>query len=158
MATESFIFDFILGFATALFAVFILFAGAYCYLKKTRWKHANIKGYLDLIPDLTEEQRRKVQTIRSDFLPCVEEIRQELCRNRISLAQALFAEPTNRERVNSVAQSILKNQSELEMKVIEHILEEKELLNPAQQRKFYDIILQQFAHGGLGVHDIKQQR
>jgi len=59
--------------------------------------------------------------------------------------------------VHLLAQSILECQSELELEVIEHILEEKELLNPEQQRSFYDIILQQFAQGGLGVHDIKQR-
>jgi hypothetical protein len=37
-------------------------------------------------------------------------------------------------------------------------LEEKEILDPMQQKRFYDIILDQFAHGGLGVHDVKGRR
>jgi len=158
MATGFFMFDFIFGFATAVIIIFALFVGAYYYLKHTRWKYTNIKGYMDLIPDLTEEQRTRVQEIRLSFLPRVEKIRQDLCTKRISLARALFSEPTDKKRVHLVAQSILECQSELELEVIEHILEEKTLLNPEQQRSFYDIILQQFAQGGLGVHDIKQQR
>jgi hypothetical protein len=71
-------FDFIFGFATALVIIFTLFLGAYYYLKHTRWKYTNIKGYMDLIPDLTEEQRTRVQEIRLSFLPHVEKIRQEL--------------------------------------------------------------------------------
>ncbi len=151
-------FDFIFGFATAVVVILAFFVGAYYYLKHTRWKYTNIKGYMDLIPDLTEDQRRRVQDIRLSFIPHVEKIRQELCMKRISLARALFSEPTDEKRVHLIAQSILECQSELEREVIEHILEEKELLNPEQQRIFYDIILQQFAHGGLGVHDIKQER
>ena len=158
MATGLFMLDFIFGFATAVVIIFALFTGAYYYLKHTRWKYTNIKGYLDLIPDLTEDQRRKVQEIRLSFLPNVEKIRQELCTKRVSLARELFSEPVDRDKVHSVAQEILKCQSELELEVIDHIIEEKELLSPGQQRKFFDIILDQFAHGGLGVHDIKQRR
>jgi hypothetical protein len=78
MAIGFFMFDFIFGFATALVIIFTLFLGAYYYLKHTRWKYTNIKGYMDLIPDLTEEQRTRVQEIRLSFLPHVEKIRQEL--------------------------------------------------------------------------------
>ncbi len=158
MAAGLFMFDFIFGIATATVIIFSLLVGAYYYLKHTRWKDKDIKGYMDLIPDLTEEQRTRVQEIRLSFLPHVEKIRQELCTKRISLAKALFSEPTDRRSVDLIAQSILESQSELELEVIEHILEEKELLSSEQQRSFYDIILQQFAHGGLGVHDVKQRR
>jgi len=158
MAIGFFMFDFIFGFATALVIIFTLFLGAYYYLKHTRWKYTNIKGYMDLIPDLTEEQRTRVQEIRLSFLPHVEKIRQELCMKRVALARALFSEPTDKKRAHLIARSILECQSELELEVIEHILEEKTLLSPEQQRNFYDIILQQFAQGGLGVHDIKQRR
>ncbi len=150
-------FDFILGFVTAVVVIFASFMCAYYYLKHTRWKYVNIKGYMDLIPDLSEEQRRRVQEIRLSFMPHVEKIRQELCNNRISLARALFSEPIDKKRVHLIVQSILDCQSQLELQVIEHILEEKTLLSPEQQRSFYDVILQQFSHGGLGVHDIKQR-
>ena len=56
-----------------------------------------------------------------------------------------------------MAKRILDHQSELEREVIEHILEEQELLTPSQKRKFYEIIVEQFASGGLGVHDTKER-
>ncbi|MGC9964651.1 MAG: periplasmic heavy metal sensor [Syntrophobacteraceae bacterium] len=149
---------FLFGFATALVIVTVFILVFYYYLKHTRWNNSNIKGYLDLIPDLSDEQRLKVQGIRQTFLPRVERIKQDLCRLRIVLAKALFSEITDRDKVHSIAQEILKSQSELEQEVIDHIIEEKELLSPRQQKKFFDIILDQFAHGGLGVHDIKQRR
>jgi Spy/CpxP family protein refolding chaperone len=149
---------FIFGFAAALALVLAIFLGTYYYLKRTRWKTSNIKGYLDLIPDLTAEQRQKVQEIRETFLPKVERIRQGLCQKRAVLAEVLFSQESDKSKVHSVVQEILRYQSELEHEVVEHILEEKEILNPKQQRRFYDIILEQFAHGGLGVHDIKGRR
>jgi len=151
MASGSFLF----GFASALAVVLAVFAGSYFYLKRDERNGSNIKGYLDLIPDLTAEQRQKVRDIRVTFLPKVEKIRQDLCQKRMVLARALFSESADRSTVHSAAEDILKCQSELEHEVIEHILEEKEILNEKQRQDFFHIILQQFAHGGLGVHDVK---
>jgi Spy/CpxP family protein refolding chaperone len=149
---------FIFGFAVALSLVLAIFLGTHYYLKNTRWKTSDIKGYLDLIPDLTAEQCQKVQEIRQTFLPKVEKIRQGLCQKRVVLAEVLFSQPSDRSKVHLIVQEILRYQSELEHEVVEHILEEKEILNPVQQKRFYNIILEQFAHGGLGVHDIKERR
>jgi Spy/CpxP family protein refolding chaperone len=147
--------SFLAGFMTAISIILAAFAGSYYLLKRTRWKHSKIKGYLDLIPDLTLEQRQRVRDIRETFLPQVERIRKDLCQKRITLARALFTESADRSLVHSAAEEILKCQSELEHAVIEHILEEKGILNERQRVDFFNIILQQFAHGGLGVHDIK---
>ncbi|MFZ0928139.1 MAG: periplasmic heavy metal sensor [Syntrophobacteraceae bacterium] len=154
MASGSFLF----GFMTALLIVLAVFAGSYYYLKYTRWKHSSVKGYLDLIPDLTGAQRQKVQDIRKTFLPEVERIRQDLCQKRMTLARALFSESADRSGVHAAAQDILKLQSELEHAVIEHILEEKEILSESQRQDFFHIILKQFAQGGLGVHDVNARR
>jgi len=149
---------FLFGFLTALSVVLAVFAGSSYYLKHAGRKRSNIKGYLDLIPDLTAEQRQKVQDIRKTFLPKVEKIRQDLCQKRMVLARALFSETADRAMVHSAAEDILRCQSELEHEVIEHILEEKEILNEKQRLDFFHIILQQFSQGGLGVHDVKTGR
>jgi hypothetical protein len=151
MALEFFIF----GFLAALGIVAAVIIALYL---QSRRKASGIKGYLDLIADLSGEQRLKVQNIRQTFLPKVERIRQDLCGYRLDLAKALFSEPTDRVKVQSISQAIIRCQSELEQEVIEHIIEEKELLSSKQQKRFFEIILEQFAHGGLGVHDIKQRR
>ena len=149
---------FLTGFVSAVFLAIVIVAITYAYLKRTRGKPRNIVGYLDLIPDLSEVQRNQVQEIRRVFLPKVDKIRQSLYTKRVELADLLFIEPADREKIYAVAEQILHHQSELENEVIEHILEERELLSPSQKRKFYDIIVQQFASGGLGVHDVKGRR
>ena len=149
---------FLTGFVSAVFLAIVIVAITYAYLKRTRGKQRNIVGYLDLIPDLSEAQRNQVQEIRRVFLPKVDKIRQSLYTKRAELADLLFIEPADREKIYAVAEQTLHHQSELENEVIEHILEERELLSPSQKRKFYDIIVQQFASGGLGVHDVKGRR
>ena len=149
---------FVLGWFTALILMAIVLAVIYSRLKRPRNKESNIKGYLDLIPDLTEDQRNRLQEIRSVFLPKVSDIRKKLYIKRSELADLLFAEPFDRPELDNTAEEILRRQSELENEVVEHILEEKELLSPMQKRKFYEIIVEQFSHGGLGVHDVKGRK
>ena len=147
--------SFILGFVSALAIGTVTLTAVYFQLKRSRNKTTAIKGYLDLIPDLTREQRAQVQEIRRTFLPKVGQIRENLRRERAELAYLLFADPPEREKIYAVAQQIMHHQSALENEVIEHILEERELLSLPQQRKFYEIIVEQFSAGGLGVHDVR---
>jgi Spy/CpxP family protein refolding chaperone len=146
--------DFLLGFVSVLVFAGVALTADYFHLKRSRNKTTTIKGYLDLIPDLTEEQRALVQEIRGTFLPRVGQIRENLRRERAELARLLFADPPDMSKIHHVARQILLHQSDLENQVIEHILEERELLSPAQRRKFYEIIVEQFSSGGLGVHDV----
>lgn len=150
--------DFLLGFVSAFVLAAVVLTAVYFSLKRSRDKSTAIKGYLDLIPDLTEKQRALVQEIRHTFLPRVGEIRENLRRERAELAKHLFADPPDKDKIHAVARQILLHQSDLENEVIEHILEERELLTPAQRRKFYAIIVEQFSSGGLGVHDVRGGR
>jgi Spy/CpxP family protein refolding chaperone len=145
---------FSLGVVTALAVSAAAVSALYFYLKSTR-NTPRVKGYLDLIPDLTTEQKAAVQEIRDTFLPKVARIRENLRRERAELAKLLFADPPDRDRIHAVARQILLHQSDLESEVIEHILEEKGLLSAPQQRRFYEIIVEQFSSGGLGVHDVQ---
>jgi Spy/CpxP family protein refolding chaperone len=149
---------FFTGLAVGLGATVAALAATYWYLKRKRSRVQNIQGYLDLIPDLAEEQRRQVQEIRRVFLPRVAKIRQDLYLKRAELADLLFADSPDRERIFQAADQILYHQSELEHEVIDHILEERQILTPAQERRFYTIIVDQFGSGGLGVHDVKGRR
>ena len=146
---------YLFGFVSASILTWGCLAIIYFYLKRSRNPKPTIRGYLDLIPDLTDSQREKVEDIRKVFLPRVAGIRDNLYELREGLATLLFEEPPNRLLIDKTMKEVVTHQSELEMEVIEHILEEKELLTPAQKEKFYEIIVEQFSGGGLGVHDVK---
>ena len=152
------LFFFFLGLISGLILAAASVAAVYWHLKSRPSRRLNVQGYLDLIPDLSEEQRGQVQEIRRVFLPKVAKIRQDLYLKRAELADLLFAESPDRLKIFKVADQILHHQSELEHEVIDHILEERQILTPAQERRFYTIIVDQFGSGGLGVHDVKARR
>jgi Spy/CpxP family protein refolding chaperone len=110
-----------------------------------------IRGYLDLIK-LTEDQKRQVEEIRKGFLPEVALVRQALRRKRLELSDLLFAERPDRNAIEAKSMDISTLQRELEKKVIDHILQEKELLSPEQKKQFLQVIQSEFERGGLGVH------
>ena len=116
-----------------------------------RMRQKPIRGYLDLIA-LTNEQKRQVEDIRRDFLPKVEGIRQALRGNRLQLNELLFAEVPDLKTIAEKSNEISVLQAKLECEVIDHILQEKELLSPEQKREFYQVIRNEFEKGGLGVH------
>ena len=126
--------SFIAGFATAVLCTICITAAAYVLLVRSRKRAANIKGYLDLIPDLSPEQRARVREIRNVFLPKVEEMRRGMRCLRAELAELLFEDPVDRERIYATTDRIVRSQSELEKEVIEHILEERELLSPCARQ------------------------
>jgi Spy/CpxP family protein refolding chaperone len=113
-----------------------------------------IRGYLDLI-ELTEKQKQEVEDIRRDFLPRVAGIRQALRRKRLELNDLLFAEHPDREMIEGKSMDIARLQAELEREVIDHILQEKDLLTPEQKKRFFEVIRSEFEKGGLGVHGEK---
>ncbi|MGD1075024.1 MAG: Spy/CpxP family protein refolding chaperone [Thermodesulfovibrionales bacterium] len=116
-----------------------------------RVRRKPIRGYLDLIK-LSEGQKQQVEDIRKDFLPRVAGIRQALRQSRLELSALLFAEPPDMQAIEGKSRDISKLQAQLEREVIDHILQEKELLSPEQKRQFYNVIRTEFERGGLGVH------
>jgi len=145
---------FLAGFVAALVLAAVVLYALSGYSRRNQVGCSNIKGYLDLIPDLSTEQRNRVQEIRNTFLPKVQGIRDTLRQERAELARRLFTDPVDQNCIYEIARQILDHQWELEREVIEHILEEQELLTPSQKRKFYEIIVDQFSSGGLGVHGV----
>jgi Spy/CpxP family protein refolding chaperone len=132
-----------------LLSAIILIQLAVRLIAKIRQKP--IRGYLDFIA-LTNEQKRQVEDIRRDFLPKVEGIRQSLRGNRLQLNELLFAEVPDLKTIAEKSNEISALQAKLEREVIDHILQEKELLSPEQKREFYQVIRNEFVKGGLGIH------
>jgi protein CpxP len=116
-----------------------------------RIRQKPIRGYLDLIA-LSDEQKRQVEDIRRDFLPKVEGIRQSLRQQRLQLNDLLFTEAPDMKTIAEKSGEISALQTKLEREVIDHILQEKDLLSPEQKREFYQVIRNEFEKGGLGVH------
>lgn len=144
------IFLFLVGFFSGISLI-----GLYLYLaKRTNPSPKRIRGYLDLIPSLTVDQKEKLEEIRKIFLPKVGQIREDLRSKRRVLADLLFSDVIDRQAIAQKMEKITALQIKLEEEVIDHILEEKMLLTPEQRTQFYQIIIDQFRSGGLGVHGV----
>ncbi len=136
--------DFLLVFLSLI--VIILLSSRFIGVRRK-----SIRGYLDFIK-LNEVQKQQVEVIRRDFLPRVAGIRQALRQRRLELNDLLFAESPDMQAIEIKSRDISKLQTQLEREVIDHILQEKELLSAEQKRQFYDVIRAEFEKGGLGVH------
>lgn len=141
---------FLVGFFSGISLI-----GLYLFLaKRTNPSPKRIRGYLDLIPSLTVDQKEKLEEIRKIFLPKVGQIREDLRSKRRVLADLLFSDVIDRQAIAQKMEEITALQIKLEEEVIDHILEEKMLLTPEQRTQFYQIIIDQFRSGGLGVHGV----
>jgi Spy/CpxP family protein refolding chaperone len=136
-------------------AVMIFFAGIVAsgplLNKVIHQERKPVRGYLDMI-DLSAEQKRRVEEIRKGFLPKVEHIRQELRGKRLELNDLIFASQPDMKVIDDKTMEIADLQAKLEKEVINHIIQEKEILTFDQQRQFHEIIRKEFEKGGLGIH------
>ncbi len=143
----------IISFLTGFFSAIALI-GLYLYIAKRANTPKRIQGYLDLIPSIAVDQKKKLEDIRKVFLPKVGQLREDLRSKRRVLADLLFSDVIDKPAIAQKMEEITALQIKLEEEVIDHILEEKMLLTPEQQRLFYQIIIDQFRGGGLGVHGV----
>jgi Spy/CpxP family protein refolding chaperone len=118
-------------------------------------KSRPVRGYLDLI-SLSAEQKQKVELIRKDFFPKLDHIRRELQIKRLQLNDLIFAAEPDLKAIEIKASEIAGLQTELEKEVIDHILQEKELLTEDQQKQFHMILRTEFEKSGLWMHGEKK--
>ncbi len=96
---------------------------------------------------LSDGQIKKIQKYRTDFLSEMDSLSMQLAGKRKELANVLWQTTPDTAHINSLVNQICKVQSAAQRKVIAHLLDVKNALNPEQQQKFYDIVLQRFTKG-----------
>lgn len=102
-------------------------------------KEASLPDYLGL----DAEQRRKWQELEIGFL---HELRAEWPRirsHRESMVREIFSGQPRRDRIEADRAAIAQLQSAQQRRVIEQLLKERDVLDPAQRRKLADLLLRQ---------------
>ncbi|MFH1335572.1 MAG: periplasmic heavy metal sensor [Candidatus Zixiibacteriota bacterium] len=89
---------------------------------------------------LSDSQRQNVEACRKVFTEGIDLKREILNHKRNELVDLISQPVPNPEMIDSLLKEIGIAQTELEKDVVNHILHEKELLNPEQQKKFLDLI------------------
>jgi Spy/CpxP family protein refolding chaperone len=101
--------------------------------------------YLCAHLSLSDSQREKMELFGKALDEKTGIIREALRHKRNKLVELLNEPSPDRVRVDSLIEEIGMAQAELEKEVMEHIIREKEILTPEQQKKFLELISRRLA-------------
>jgi Spy/CpxP family protein refolding chaperone len=90
--------------------------------------------------DLSKEQLGQIQNMRQHFLRAIDEIGDRILRREIELMDLVAADPVDRQAVEAKSQEIHALQQSMQQRVVEHLLGNKQLLNPVQRTKFFTVL------------------
>ncbi len=98
------------------------------------------KNYLIRELDFSDEQQAKFETLIDKHRKNAFAIQSEIHGMRDSMVHQLESENPDTTIINSLAQKIGVDQSQLEKNTFHHFLEVKAICNPDQQKKFAEVI------------------
>ncbi len=101
--------------------------------------------------DVGEEQWERIEPRMRAFQEKRHAIADRIHRHRQSLIDAIASDDPDMERINEHKQRIHQSQKEMQRHVIEHLLEQKQLLTEAQQNKLFELMRQRSSRPGAGV-------
>ena len=102
------------------------------------------------LPDalkLSAEQRRQWHALEAGFLLDLETDRMQIQPHRESMVREIFSDQPDRGRIEAERSVIAQLQARQQQRVIEQLLKERTILDPAQQRTLAEILLQQAPAG-----------
>ncbi len=111
----------------------------YCGERHPEMRHHR-QGFLHRELALSDTQEEQMNVLKQSFHSSSRPTRAALKRKREQLLQFLTNTETDIGKINSVQNEIDSLQSELQKRVIAHLLDEKKILTPEQQSKFFSII------------------
>ena len=98
---------------------------------------------------LSEPQINNVKTIRECFWLQCDTLLLGLQKYRAELIEHLMSAEPDSERIFAVLKKINSNQAYIQKNVINNLLQQKELLNPEQQKRFFVIIMERLLKGSI---------
>ncbi len=90
--------------------------------------------------NVTEAQWREIEPRLADFQNAVQEIRENVNRYRTEMLELIVAMEPDREALRAKQGEILAGQRRMQELVIEHLLSQKDVLTPVQQRELFDMM------------------
>ncbi|TSA21482.1 periplasmic heavy metal sensor [bacterium] len=96
---------------------------------------------------LTDEQVAKIKTSRETFDVNIEALSYKMKEKRLDLVKELMAEAPDSVRIERILRQVDSLQAALQREVAKHLLLEKEIFTPEQQKKFFSIVLERFSVG-----------
>jgi Spy/CpxP family protein refolding chaperone len=90
--------------------------------------------------DLSNDQRTRFEAARNRFLSILNENTDKVISRHIELMDLIAAEPADRQAIDLKFQEIRSIQRSMAHSVVEHLLEDKQILQPDQQEKFFAVL------------------
>jgi len=128
--------------------------GAFVY---NRWHHEGASRHEDEEVEqghfmkhhlgLTDDQVAKIKTFRETFDLNIETLSYRMKEKRLDLVKELMAQAPDSVRIERILQQVDSLQAALQREVVKHLLLEKEIFTPEQQKKFFSIVLERFSVG-----------
>jgi Spy/CpxP family protein refolding chaperone len=90
--------------------------------------------------DLSKEQQQRMQETRDRFLRALNEIGNGIVRRQIETIDLISADPVDHGAIGAKFQEIQALQQTMHQRVVEHLMEDKQIFTPTQQAKFFAVL------------------
>ena len=90
--------------------------------------------------DLSKEQLAHMQNARDRFLRDLNEIGNDIIKRQIETMDLIAANSVDRRAIEKKFEEIQLLQQSMHQRVVEHLLEHKQILTPAQREKFFEVL------------------
>jgi Spy/CpxP family protein refolding chaperone len=90
--------------------------------------------------DLSKEQRQHIQDARDRFLSNLNEIGDRIVNQQIETIDLIAADSVDRHAIETKFEEIQLLQRSMHQRVVDHLLEDKQILAPAQREKFFAVL------------------
>jgi Spy/CpxP family protein refolding chaperone len=90
--------------------------------------------------NLSKEQRIQIESSRDRFLRDLNRIGSGIVSRHIELIDLIAGDSVDRGAVETIFEEIHSLQQSMQHQVVEHLLEHKQIMTPAQRAKFFEIL------------------
>ena len=90
--------------------------------------------------DLSKEQLAHMQNARDRFLRDLNEIGNDIIKQQIEAIDLIAADSVDRRAIETKFEKIQLLQQSMHERVVEHLLEHKQMLTSAQREKFFEVL------------------
>ena len=118
-------------------ALNVAFVGSYAYrtlTKQTTFAYEEMR--------LNAAQRSRMVSSRDRFIRTIDQIGNNIIGLHIELIDAIAAEPADRSPIDANFEQIRSQQQSMQRAVVEHLMENKSILDPDQRNEFFTVLKQ----------------
>ncbi len=113
-------------------------------------RHGKVWSPLHRQLNVTDEQWRAIEPQLTDFQKAARGVSEDVNRHRAELLDLIAAAEPDREALHAKQDDILAGQRRMQELVIDHLLSQKDVLTPVQQRELFDMMRRRTGRIGHG--------